>query len=144
MLPPFNELGDLPPGIHRAGWSDIRERLGRGIVRQRLSGTLRHLHALAMRTGCVERFLIFGSFVTSKEAPGDLDVVLIMTEGFILEQAPRESRVLFSHADADTRFGASVFWVRRGILSDGEMAQFLDFWQTRRDNKKRGIVEVIT
>ena len=51
--------------------------------------------------------------------------------------------MLFSHADADARFGASVFWVRRGILSDAEMAGFLDFWQTRRDDRKRGIVEVI-
>jgi len=56
----------------------------------------------------------------------------------------RETRVLFSHADADTRFGASVFWVRRGILPESEVGGFLDFWQTRRDGGKRGIVEVIS
>jgi hypothetical protein len=81
--------------------------------------------------------------VTDKDAPGDLDVVLVMAQAFRLEEAPREARVLFSHADADARFGASVFWMRRGILSDEEMAGFLDFWQTRRDGLKRGIVEVI-
>jgi len=97
---------------------------------------------LAMRTGHLERFLIFGSFVTDKELPGDVDVVLVMAEAFKLEEAPRESRTLFSHAEADARFGASVFWVRRGILPDGEMAGFLDFWQTRRDGVRRGIVEV--
>ena len=86
--------------------------------------------------------LIFGSFVTDKELPGDVDVVLVMAEAFKLEEAPRESRTLFSHAEADARFGASVFWVRRGILPDGEMAGFLDFWQTRRDGERRGIVEV--
>jgi hypothetical protein len=46
------------------------------------------------------------------------------------------------HAEADARFGASVFWLRRGILPDDEMALFLDFWQTRRDGERRGIVEV--
>jgi len=66
-----------------------------------------------------------------------------MAESFRLEEAPRETQVLFSHADADTRFGASVFWVRRGILPESDMGEFLDFWQTRRDGDKRGIVEVI-
>jgi hypothetical protein len=143
MLPPFNERGDLPPGIYRAAWAEIDARFGTGpAARRRLAGTLRHVHALAMRTGHLERFLIFGSFVTDKELPGDVDVVLVMAEAFKLEEAPRESRTLFSHAEADARFGASVFWVRRGILPDGEMAGFLDFWQTRRDGVRRGIVEV--
>lgn len=142
MLAPFNERGDLPPGIHLAAWAEIDARFGGGLTRRRLAGTLRHLHALATRTGHLERFLIFGSFVTNKELPGDVDVVLVMREAFKLEEAPRESRTLFSHAEADARFGASVFWVRRGILPDGEMASFLDFWQTRRDGERRGIVEV--
>ena len=81
--------------------------------------------------------------MTAKEAPGDVDVVLVMAETFRLEEAPRETRVIFSHANADARFGASVFWVRRGILPDAEMVGFLEFWQTRRDGMKRGIVEVI-
>jgi hypothetical protein len=109
-----------------------------------LARTLRHLYALATRTGHVERFLIFGSFVTNKELPGDVDVVLVMAEAFKLEDAPRESRTLFSHSEADARFGASVFWIRRGILPDVEMGGFLDFWQTRRDGGTRGIVEVIS
>lgn len=144
MLPPFNARGDLPPGIYRAAWVEIDAWFGAGLARQRLAGTLHHLHALARRTGQLERFLIFGSFVTNKELPGDVDVVLVMAEAFKLEEAPRESRTLFSHAEADARFGASVFWVRRGILPDGEMASFLEFWQTRRDGAKRGIVEVIS
>jgi hypothetical protein len=90
----------------------------------------------------ISRFLIFGSFVTTKEMPGDVDVVLVMGETFKLEEAPRESRTLFSHADADARFGASVFWIRRGILPDEEVARLLEFWQSRRDGETRGIVEV--
>jgi hypothetical protein len=143
MLPPFNERGDLPPGIYRVVWAEIDARFGTGPAR-RLAGTLRHLHALAMRTGHLERFLTFGSFVTNKEQPGDVDIVLVMAEAFKLEEAPRESQTLFSHAEADARFGASVFWVRRGLLLDGEMAGFSDFWQARRDGVKRGIVEVQT
>jgi hypothetical protein len=142
MLPPFNERGDLPAGIHRATLQEIDERFGSGEARRRLVGTLRHLYRLAEQTGYLERFLIFGSFVTNKEMPGDVDVVLVMGETFKLEEAPRESRTLFSHADADARFGASVFWIRRGILPDEEVARLLEFWQSRRDGETRGIVEV--
>jgi hypothetical protein len=86
---------------------------------------------------------VFGSVVTSKDEPGDVDVVLVMGEGFVLEDVPRASQTVFSHADVDARFGASVFWVRRGILPDDEMPAFVDFWQTRRDGIERGIVEVV-
>ena len=142
MLPPFNERGDLPAGIHQAPWAEIQDRFGRSEVRQPLLRMLRRLFRLATRTGHLERFLVFGSFVTRKEVPGDLDVVLVMAEAFAVEEAPRESRALFSHADADALFGASVFWIRRGVLPEREIAALLDFWQTRRDGTKRGIVEV--
>jgi hypothetical protein len=142
MLPPFNERGDLPPGIYPVPWVEIDARFSSGPARRRPAGTLRHLRRWRTLTGHLEGFLIFGSFVTDKELPGDVDVVPVMAEAFKLEGVPRESRTLFSHAEADARFGASVLWVRRGILSDGEMADVLAFWQTRRDGEKRGIVEV--
>ena len=126
----------------RPDWPRYRIGLAEMTCVSRLMRMLRRLFGLASRTGHLERFLVFGSFVTSKGIPGDLDVVLVMAEAFKVEEAPRESRALFSHADADALFGASVFWMRRGILPDQEMAGFLDFWQTRRDGAKRGIVEI--
>lgn len=143
MLPPFRERGDLPAGVHDGSWVEIQERFGSGTPKRvRLMGTLRHLHALAAQTGHLSRFIIFGSFVTDAPEPRDIDVVLIMAEAFHLEDAPRESQTLFSHAEADARFGASVFWIREGILPAAEVVEFLGFWQTRRDGEKRGIVEV--
>lgn len=65
-----------------------------------------------------------------------------MDGGFKLEDAPRESQTLFSHADAEARFGASVFWLREGMLAEAEMRVFLETWQTKRDRTMRGIVEV--
>ncbi|OFZ72251.1 MAG: hypothetical protein A2W04_00885 [Betaproteobacteria bacterium RBG_16_64_9] len=67
-----------------------------------------------------------------------------MAADFRLEDAPRESRTLFAHAEAQARFGASVFWVREGMLSDELMRTFLETWQTKRDGTKRGIVEIKT
>jgi hypothetical protein len=56
--------------------------------------------------------------------------------------ASRITDALLARGEADARFGASVFWLRPGILPDDEMALFLDFWQTRQDGERRGIVEV--
>jgi hypothetical protein len=33
MLPLFTEKGDLPPGVHPAGWSEIERRFGAALPR---------------------------------------------------------------------------------------------------------------
>ena len=143
MLPPFNDAGDLPEGIHRADWDEIEGRFGKGSERRmRAFVKLLHLYELAERTGRLERFLVFGSFVSTVADPRDVDIVVVMAAGFRQEDSPRESRTLFSHADAEARFGASVFWVREGMLADDLMREFLETWQTKRDGTKRGIVEI--
>lgn len=143
MLPLFAKTGDLPAGIHPADWNEFEERFGKSSEqRTRAFAKLRHLQELAERTGRLVRFLVFGSFVSTVAEPRDVDVVLVMTADFKLEDAPRESRTLFSHPYAEARFGASVFWVREGMLSDESMREFLETWQTKRDGTKRGIVEI--
>lgn len=143
MLPPLNASGDLPAGVHKAGWTDIERRFGSGsAARLRAMATLRHLHELAGRTGFLRNFYVFGSFVSSAPEPRDVDVVLVMDGKFRIEDCPRESRTLFSHADAEARYGASIFWLRQGMLADAAMDDFLRVWQTRRDGAVRGILEV--
>jgi hypothetical protein len=104
--------------------------------------TLKHLHELAVLTGRLRSFYVFGSFVSVAPAPRDVDVILIMRQGFRLEDCPRESATLFSHADAEARYAASVFWLREGTLPDAAMRAFLRVWQTERDGTVRGILEV--
>ena len=143
MLPAFELSGDLPEGIHIADWQAMESHFGRGSgARMRAHAKLRHLHELASRTGKLARFLVFGSFVSTASNPRDIDVVLVMRADFKFEDAPRESRTLFSHSEADARFGASVFWLRDGMLSDEMMQMLLETWQTKRDGTKRGIVEI--
>lgn len=143
MLPPFNNTGDLPPGIHAAAWSEVEHRLGVGSsARTRNIAKLRHLYELASRTGKLARFLVFGSFVSVTDSPRDVDVVLIMAPDFKLEEAPRECQTLFSHPDAEARFGGSVFWIREGMLPEDLIREFLDTWQIKHDGAKRGIVEI--
>jgi hypothetical protein len=143
MLPPLNKNGDLPPGVHGAGWAEIGQRFGTGSsARVRALAMLKHLHELAIYTGALKSFYVFGSFVSAAPDPRDVDVILIMRGDFRLEDCPRESRTLFSHADAEARYGASVFWLREGMLQGDATSEFLRVWQTKRDGTVRGILEV--
>ena len=143
-LPKFNKVGDLPPGVHRATLDEVVTLFGsaqgqRGVCTRRL----RHIYTLANRTGQLQRFIIFGSYVTAKPDPNDVDVILVMAETFRLEDCPIEARGLFDHAVAQARYGASIFWVRPGLLLSESLKEFIASWQIKRDGSERGIVEVI-
>jgi hypothetical protein len=85
---------------------------------------------------------IFRSFVSSAPEPRDIDVILVMTSDFKVEDCTWESRPLFSHRRAQGRYGASVFWLRQGMLPDATMRELLAGCQTKRGGTLRGILEV--
>lgn len=59
------------------------------------------------------------------------------------EDCPIEARGLFDHAVAQARYGASIFWIRPGLVIGERIEDFIASWQLKRDGSKRGIVEVI-
>jgi len=143
-LPEFNAAGDLPPGVYRTILEEVLRRFGaesgaRGACTKRLA----HIFDLARRTGYVRRFVIFGSYVTAKKEPNDVDVILVMDDDFHLEDCPIELRGLFDHAVAQARYGASIFWTRPGVLIGESVEEFIGYWQIKRGRERRGIVEVI-
>lgn len=142
-LPAFNEEGDLPPGVHRATLANVLERFGQGTVqRWAVAGRLARVHQLAVSTGHLARFIVFGSFVTAKADPNDVDVILLMEDSFDLAVVTGEAALVFQHMEADAHFGASVFWTKRSGAMGGEQAM-IENWQTRREGGQRGIVEIV-
>jgi hypothetical protein len=144
-LPSFTVNGDLPPGIHRATLAEVLERFGSGSPQRMLVGLrLERIYNVAWATGHLARCVVFGSFVTAKPLPNDndVDVFLLMEDTFDVSQLTGEVRLLFEHAVAQTRFGASVFWLRRLAVLDDEQTT-LSHWQITREGYRRGIVEII-
>jgi hypothetical protein len=142
-LPAFNEFGDLPEGIHPASLAEVVARFGSGTAQRiAVTGRLHRIHQLAAATGQLDRLMIFGSYVSDVSEPNDIDVILVMRNEFRSEDCPAESAVLFDHARANDDIGASVFWVRPDMLLGEPLEQFLAFWQTKRDGRRRGVVEV--
>jgi hypothetical protein len=142
-LPAFDEDGNLPPGVHRASLAEALQLFGQGSAQRRaVASRLERIYRLAVSTGKVARFVVFGSFVTTKPDPNDVDVVLLMEDEFDLDSVQGEAALIFSHSKADAWFGASLFWTTRSGAVGGEQAM-IDFWQTRRDGGLRGIVELV-
>ena len=141
-LPPITGVGELPPGLHRATLREVLDRFGAG-SRQRMAVAerLQRVYRSAQATGHLARFVVFGSFVTDKPEPHDVDVFLVMDDAFDADALSGETALVFDHAAADARFGASVFWVRRLAAFGGEQAA-VEYWQVKREGGHRGIVEI--
>ncbi len=86
-VPSFTETGDLPQGVHRASLREVLEQFAQSTLQRKIVGMrLARVHELAAATGHVKRFIVFGSFVTAKPDPNDVDVFLIMHDTFDLTQ----------------------------------------------------------
>jgi predicted nucleotidyltransferase len=142
-LPEFNSQGDLPPGVYRATLNEVVARFGRGTAqRQRVTERLRRIFQLAQATGKLDRLIIFGSYVTSKLEPNDVDVVIVFQDSFEVSAVAPETRMLLDHERAEATFGASIFWIRPAMIFLETFDEFIAGWQVKRDQTKRGIVEV--
>ena len=85
---------------------------------------------------------MFGSFVTAKPVPGDVDIFLLMEDSFDVTQVHGEAILVFDPQKTQEVFGASVFWICKQAEITSEQEAVED-WQIKRDNSRRGIVEVI-
>lgn len=77
MIPPFDDFGNLPPGIHRATLEEIEARFGRESETRRVQmESIRWMIDLARRAG-IQRVILNGSFVPDIIEPNDVDCVLL-------------------------------------------------------------------
>jgi hypothetical protein len=132
MLPPFDDHGNLPPGIHRCTAAELIDRFGSG-SEEREAETSELLALIeAARAAGVRRLLVNGSFTTGKLAPNDVDVVLLPGPDY-----PRGSNRL---DDED------MIWPFLQIIVAADDADF-EAWgifQFGTDRRKRakGVVEI--
>src|SRR4030095_6312863 len=142
-LPESDAQGDLPVGVHQATLDEVLTRFGHGTPqRQLVTAQLVRIYELACATGKLLRFVIFGSYVTAKPAPNDVDIILVMRDDFEVAECDAQTQPLFDHLPAQQIFGASVFSVRTSTALLGTVDEFISYWQIKRDQSKRGIIEV--
>ena len=138
----FDADGDLPPGIHHISVEELWASFGnRGAQRTFVSECLRKIIDLATVSGKVERLIIFGSYVTKKPNPGDVDLLLIVPADFELENIPQEAQTLFNHQRAERELNAHIFWLRNNV-GQQIINGFIHVYATSRNGKLRGVIEL--
>ncbi len=126
FIPPFNELGYLPPGIYDISWPELMERFVMNPQRQRLAtGLAAALRKLAI-AGC-RRVVVGGSFVTSKENPNDFDA---WYESFGLDLEVLDPLFLEDVQSQMTVFGGTLF----------SLPSYEGFFQTDRESRPKGVI----
>ena len=98
-IPPFTANGVLPTGIYDTSLSEVEDKFGRFrsdddrvVLFQRLTHYLGELFSW----GHVQEVLLDGSFVSSKDNPGDIDLIIVLKSDFDYEAptTPTEYNVL--------------------------------------------------
>jgi hypothetical protein len=142
-FPEFNENGDLPVGIYKATLQEILEHFGQGsLQRQVVAKRLAKIYELAKSTGKLSRFIIYGSFITAKKNPNDVDIFLVMRNDFRKNDYQGDVRRIFENLQAENKLKASIFWMLEMSVAVNEKV-FICGWQSKRGGGERGIVEVI-
>lgn len=78
MIPPFEDSGFLPPGVHPATLAEIEARFGReSELRRAQMESVRWMVDLAVRAG-VQRIVLNGGFVTDIIEPNDVGCALLL------------------------------------------------------------------
>ena len=132
MIPPFDEFGCLPPGIHPVTLEEIDARFGHlSELRRVQMESVRWMVELAVRAG-VERVVLNGSFVTDIMEPNDVDCVLLTGRGFPKDPA----------AEAELRAGLPFLDI--AIVRRRRFDRLVNvFYATDRYFVPKGVVEVI-
>jgi hypothetical protein len=142
-LPDFNSAGDLPVGVHPAQLEEVKLRFGTGSLQRNLIMLrLERIYELALGTGLLRRFFVFGSFVTTKPEPNDVDAFILFGDNLEVDRADGELRILLDHHAANEYFGGSIFWMTPRAAFGGVQAA-IEQWQVKRDGNRRGIVEIV-
>jgi hypothetical protein len=133
MLPAFDRDGNLPFGIHPGAVDELVTRFGSGSSERELEiQELIQFIEWARRAG-VRRLIINGSFVTQKDAPNDVDIVILPGADY-----PRDQRPV---GEEETLWPFLQIFVADDD-ADLEAWALQDFG-TDRDFHKKGVVEVI-
>jgi hypothetical protein len=141
-IPEFQADGNLPPGIHAASLADVEARFGGTPVRERQLGLMREVVTAAAPYKSIKRVLVWGSFVTSKPEPRDLDYsVVVSSEHFRTSVAPEHRRFL-APIDARIYYGVDR---NRLVITDFPVELYSEpvyFVCETREGTQRGIIEI--
>lgn len=138
MLPEFYDGLNLPEGLHECSIDEVERRFGGTNTRVRLCGILRRL--IARGRDCnFRRVVLFGSFVSSGNHPGDVDLFWVLPPGTETNNLALRCRELLDSANSHQALGCDVFWC---FDDDEEVQRMTALWSLDREGRKKGLVVI--
>lgn len=139
MLPSFDPVsGRLPDGEYEVQWQEVVERFGWNPRRRQLPDGLAEAIELLAAAGC-RRVWLNGSFVTTKEEPGDFDVCWDPAGVDLDALDPVLMDFSAGRAAQKARFGGELL---PNVTEAGSGLTFSEFFRHERDTGRKGIVVV--
>jgi len=102
-----------------------------------MANFLQLLRLLERQKSHVLRVLVDGSFVTSRPSPGDMDIIIILARDFDYD-TPEAIRLRSVKADLN------IHLFSLSEENPGEIRRLVSFFGHDRDQRPRGLVEVIS
>jgi len=138
QLPPFTEVGALPPGEHETTFAQVVEKLAWNEHRAGLVAKLGEALVMLSLAGCRTVWLN-GSFVTAKDFPDDVDV-LYDARGV----RPKALDPAFADKDQKRKkYGGDY----RPVDGDGHSPTspkgLFEYFMSDRDGVPKGIVRIV-
>jgi uncharacterized protein DUF6932 len=133
VIPEFNEIGQLPPGVYEATIEEVIARFGAGSEERELCAqSLQWLVPMCRRAGIASLYLN-GSFVTDRAAPLDVDCVLLPGDNFIAD------------CDATLAIHVGLPYLSLQVVASMEERDFYlkSAFVTDRQGRPKGIVKVL-
>ena len=137
-IPPFDDNGNLPPGIYQVQLHDIEERFTWTDKRQKLFQGLIQA-AKNLESAGVLLLYIDGSFITNKDEPNDIDGCWVWNPGidkdllddvFKDRKPPRQKMI--------ERYGVDFLIHGYDLGSDGQPIE--GWFQTDDDGNEKGML----
>jgi hypothetical protein len=144
-IPPFNEDGWLPAGVHDYTLEEAAEQFGAfqsSARRPELWARFIEFVREAKASGLIDVVLVDGSFVTIEPAPNDIDLALVVSANhdFSGDLLPVQYNVL-SQRRVRRRFGFDIVVVKNDSKNLEQAVAF--FQQVRqRPGAKKGLVRI--
>lgn len=133
MLPPLNDFGYLPGGIHPCNLDELIAKFGSGSPEREVETVeLRDFIDWARRAG-IMRLIVNGSYITDKLAPNDVDVVALPGPDY-----PRDE---ISYSEQEGRWPFLQVFV---AIDETDLDSWsLQDFGTDRNQRIKGVVEVL-
>lgn len=125
-----------------ASLDDLRIRFGTSTPRRQFLFRQLEIVIDGLRgTRSLKQVYLFGSFVSGKASPNDVDLLVVMKAGFSTTQLDRKVLELFQHDVCRIRYHADLFWVTEAV-GNARIEDLLEVFSRDREGRAQSVIEV--